>query len=91
MGLTKAPDDLLVAVNCTIKQDDLKLAEELGTNLVKGKKVVNTSLGFRNAFNALRSMGQAVVVLGKIKANPKQAKRLVEEFFTENPWASTDS
>lgn len=91
MGLTKAPDDLLVAVNCTIKQDDLKLAEDLGTTVVRGRQVVNTSLGFRNAFNALRNMGEAVVVLRKIRDNPKQTKKLVEEFFTANPWASIDS
>lgn len=91
MGLTKAPDDLLVAVNCTIKQDDLKLAEDLGTTVVKGRQVVNTSLGFRNAFNALRSMGEAVVVLRKIRDNPKQTKKLVEEFFTAHPWAGIDN
>lgn len=91
MGLTKDPDELLVAVNCTIKKDDLKMAEKLGTTVVKGREVVNTSLGFRNAFNALRSMGSAVVILSRIRENPKQAKKLVEEFFTENPWASIDS
>lgn len=91
MGVTKAPDKVLVAVNCTIKQDDLQMAETLGTTVVKGKEVVNTSLGFRNAFNALRSMGSAVVTLRQIRNNPKQTKKLVDQFFTENPWASTDN
>lgn len=91
MGVTKAPDKVLVAVNCTIKQDDLQMAETLGTTVVKGKEVVNTSLGFRNAFNALRSMGSAVVTLRKIRNNPKQTKKLVDQFFTENPWANTDN
>ena len=91
MGQTKAPEKLLVAVNCTITQPDLELAETLGKTTVKGREVVNTSLGFRNAFDALRNMGEAVVVLQKIQQNPKLAKKLVEDYFSRNPWASTDS
>lgn len=91
MGVSKSPEDLLVAVNCTIKQDDLLLAENLGKTVVKGREVVNTSLGFRNVFDAVRSMGEAVIVLQRIKANPKNTKKLVEEFFTTHPWASTDN
>lgn len=91
MGLTKHPDDLLVAVNCTIKKADLELAETLGTNVVKGREVVNTSLGFRNAFDRLRGMGAAVITLNQIRKNPKQTKKLIEDYFTANPWASIDS
>lgn len=82
MGKTKPKDQLLEAVNCTLPQEDVQLAKTLGTSVVKGKEVVNTSLGFRRVFQTVRVVGAAIAVLEEIRENPRKAKKLVDGFFS---------
>jgi len=93
MGKFKDEKDRLIAVNCTISKSDLELAEMMGSRLVDGKTVVNTSLGLRQVFDAVRRFGLALQVLEKIRANPRQARKLVDAFLgpIEATGASSDS
>jgi hypothetical protein len=93
MGKFKSAEERLIAVNCTIRKTDLELAEIMGSRTVDGKTVVNTSLGFRQVFGAVRRFGEALQVLEKVRANPRQARKLVDAFLgpLDAIEASTDS
>lgn len=93
MGKFKSEKDRLIAVNCTISKSDLELAEMMGSKLVDGKTVVNTSLGLRQVFEAVRKFGEALKVLESIRANPRQARKLADAFLgpIEISEASSDS
>lgn len=93
MGKFKAEKDRLIAVNCTISKSDLELAEMMGSRLVNGETVVNTSLGLRQVFDAVRQFGIALQILEKIRANPRQARKLVDAFLgpVETTVAGNDS
>lgn len=82
-----AKSERLVAVNCTIRPEDLELATMMGATVVKGEPTTNTSLGFREVFNAVRKFGDALIIMRQIQKNPRQAKKLVDGFLG----ADTDS
>lgn len=93
MGKFKNEEDRLIAVNCTIRKSDLELAEIMGSKVVDGKTVTNTSFGFRQVFGAVRRFGEALQVLEQVRANPRQARKLVDGFLgpIEATEASSDS
>jgi hypothetical protein len=93
MGKFKNEQDRLIAVNCTISKSDLELAEMMGRRVVDGKTTVNTSLGLRQVFEAVRKFGLALQVLENIRANPRQSRKLVDAFLgpVDIKEASSDS
>ena len=78
----KRKDQRLRAVNCTVSEDYLEYANALGVTNVKGREVVNTSLGFREVFRAVRHLDAALQTLYRIQANPDRAAEIVNQFFS---------
>lgn len=77
----KRKEQRLLAVNCTIAQADLDYANSLGVTEVKGRRIVNTSHGFREVFKAVRHLDKALQALYKIQQNPDRAADIVNQFF----------
>lgn len=78
----KRKEQRLRAVNCTVSEEDLEYANSLGVSVVKGREVVNTSLGFREVFKAVRHLDKALQTLYRIQANPDRAAEIVNQFFS---------
>ena len=96
MGKTKLEDEKFLAINCTISQEDLKLAKEMGeTDRISstGEPVYNISLGIRRVFFASRQLANILIMLEeirKLKGLPATARKMLDKILGPMS-ANTDS
>lgn len=82
MGVRKDPRQKVVAINCTLRKQDLEAAAELGKYInANGEIEINISRGIRQAFVCVRIFAGALAALAEIKSHPKKAEEIVERYF----------